>query len=186
MATKTILFVEGEPNSPNGDLRKGFSGLLSAKLAGNMPRIIMGGGKTKTIEKFKNNTLSDYALALLDLDNPEEKRDEDLSAYGLTELSANVFYMIQEMESWFLSQPLLLDNYFGKDRETGKKVSEKMTKAKPETIVDPKGELKKITKNTPRGVYNEITHAIDLLKSLDVAKLEGDFKEFKKLIEKLQ
>lgn len=186
MAAKTILFIEGVSNSPNGDLRKGFEGLLSSRLSGKMPRIIMGNGKAQTIDKFKNNRLSDHALVLIDLDKPAEERDNDILNYGIKALEKNIFFMIQEMESWFLSQPLVLDQYFGKDHQSGKKVSEKISKAEPETIPDPKFELKKATKNTSKGVYNEVIHAIDLLKLLDTIQLENKFKDFKELIEKLK
>ncbi len=62
-AKKYILFVECESNSPNGDLRMGLSKLLSQKLKGKLPKIIIGGGisqggKSQTIHKFLNNKLN--------------------------------------------------------------------------------------------------------------------------------
>ena len=101
---KTILFIEGEPNSPNGDLRQGFAKLLERKVAGKLPKIIFGAGKTQTIDKFLNNRLdADSFLLLVDLDGVEGTRDSDLLNYELTNRSADVFYMIQEMEAWSIS-----------------------------------------------------------------------------------
>ncbi len=105
---KIILFIEGEPNSPNGDLRMGYSKLLAQKLKGKMPRIIMGGGfsqggKSQTIQKFKTHKLNaDVTLLLVDLDKPEKARENDLRKEELFEHKKNVFYMIKELESWFL------------------------------------------------------------------------------------
>lgn len=48
----TKLIVEGTTDTSNGDLRKGFNKLLSKKLSGKMPRIVMGDGKTQAINKF--------------------------------------------------------------------------------------------------------------------------------------
>lgn len=190
-AKKVILFVEGEPNSPNGDLRQGFSKLLEQKLKGKMPKIIMGGGylqggKSQTIHKFKTNQLeADMILLLIDLDKPESEIPKDLEENGLIDKKDNVFYMIQEMESWFLSQADVLDTFYGIDG-FGKKVSEKIAKKRITDIANPDEELIKITKNTKRGQYHKIRHAVELLKLLDAIKLEKDFVDFRSLIEKLQ
>lgn len=190
-AKKVILFVEGEPNSPNGDLRQGFSKLLVQKLKGKMPKIIMGGGylqggKSQTIHKFKTNKLeADMFLLLIDLDKPESEVSKDLEENSLTDKKDNVFYMIQEMESWFLSQADILDTFYGIDG-FGKKVSEKIVKKRITDIANPDEELIKITKNTKRGQYHKIRHAVELLKLLDATKLENDFTDFKRLIEKLK
>ena len=183
---KTILFIEGEPNSPNGDLRQGFAKLLEKKVGGKLPKIIFGAGKTQTIDKFLNNRLNaDSFLLLVDLDGPENTRDSDLSKYKLTNRSSDVFYMIQEMEAWFISQPDILDDFYGKDNN-GKKVSEKLTKREIGEIDDPKGELKKATKTSQKGVYQEISHGVELLKRLDTDRLCNAFIDVKNLIERLK
>jgi len=51
---KKVLIIEGTKDESNGILRQGFNKLLSQKLKGSMPRIIMGEGKTQAIKKFKN------------------------------------------------------------------------------------------------------------------------------------
>ena len=182
----TILFVEGEPNSPNGDLRQGLSKLLEQKLKNKLPRIIMGEGKSQTIKKFKKNKLeAQRVLLLIDLDKSEEHINEDLEKNELSEYAENVFYMIQEMENWFLSQPDILDKFYGKDNN-GRLISEKLPKKKAIKIANPDEELQDLTKNTKRGKYHKIKHAVELLKLLDCAKLENEFSEFRRLIEKLK
>ncbi len=190
-AKKVILFIEGEPNSPNGDLRAGFSKLLSQKLEGKLPKIIIGGGfsqggKSQTIQKYKTNKLQcDFSLLLVDLDKPETEREKDLELEGLVQNKADVFYMIQEMESWFLSQPEILDNFYGLDNFK-KKVSEKLPKKKAAEIEHPDEELKRITKNSKKGEYHKIKHGVELLKLIDANKLEIEFIDFKRLISRMK
>jgi len=185
MAAKKILFVEGEPNTPNGDLRIGFSKLLGKKLT-NLPKIVLGGGKKTTIDIFLNNKYNAKSYLLVDLDEKENYRIEDLKNNSLTEHHESVFFMIQEMESWFLSQPDILNKYYGKT-VTGKEMSDVLTKKNATEISEPKDEMKKITRNLNKGEkYHQISHAVELLERLDADKLEQDFPDFKRLIETLK
>jgi hypothetical protein len=186
MVAKNILFIEGEPNTPNGDLRQGFSKLLEKKLKGKLPKMILGGGKSQTVDKFKNNRLGGTkVLLLIDLDKSETEIELDLKEYGLLEQRENVFYMVQEMECWFLSQPEILDKFYGLDNNK-KKVSDKIPKRKSIEFSNPDEKLKEYTKNTKKGEYHKIKHAVELLKLLDSTKLESDFEEFKRLIKRLR
>jgi len=186
MEVRKTLFIEGEPETPNGNLRQGFEKLFAQKLTGKLPRIKLGGGKKSVVDQFLNNNFEGISFLLFDLDAPEEKREEDLQKNKLAKQGENVFYMIQEMESWFLSQPDILNEFYGIST-TGKKVSEKITLKRPAEIANPKEELKRITNGlNNKGVYQEIKHAVPLLKLLDATKLENDFPDFKRLIEKLK
>ena len=94
--------------------------------------------------------------------------------------------MIQEMESWFLSQPAILDEYYGVT-SSGKLISGKIPKRRSSEIENPKEVLKDITSKLNKGEkYHEVNHAADLLGKLDATRLEIDFPEFKNLIEKLK
>ncbi|CAG5006256.1 hypothetical protein DYBT9275_03773 [Dyadobacter sp. CECT 9275] len=180
------MFIEGESNSPNGDLRQGFSKLLSKALNNNLPRIILGDGKWLTIDKFLHKNIpGDLFLLLVDLDGKEDSRERDIRENNLTDVRDNVFYMIQEMESWFLSQPTILDKFYGVDHN-GKKVSDKMTIKKPIDFEYPDKELKKITKTSRKGEYHKIKHAVELLKLLDSNLLEVEFADYKRLVKKLR
>ena len=186
MAANTILFIEGQPKTTNGDLKKGFVKLLQQNFTVKLPRIILGGGKLQTINKFKTNQLEAKSfLLLVDLDNTESERENDLKTNSIIQVEDSIFYMIQEMESWFLSQPEILDNFFG-DGLSGKKISSKIPKKKTSEILNPAELLLSITKNSKRGTYHKIKHAVELLKLLDACQLEKDFPDFKRLIEKLK
>jgi len=186
MATKTFLFIEGESNSPNGDLLFGYKKLLEQKLKGKMPRIILGDGKKQTIDKFLNNRFgADKNLLLIDLDANEIEKENDLKENNLNSKSDFVFFMIHEMEAWFLSQPEILDGFYGVDSNK-KKVSDKIPNKKVSDIPNPDEFLQNLTKNSKRGTYHKIKHAVELLILLDAPKLEKDFIDFKRLIESLQ
>lgn len=186
MEDKIILFIEGESNSSNGDLRQGFSKLLEQRLKGRLPKIILGNGKLQAIDKFKNNRLESKSLLLLiDLDKPENTKENDLKENNLLAERRNVFYMIQEMESWFLSQPEILDSFYGSDN-LNKKISEKLPKKNIIEIANPDEKLIELTKHTKKGKYHKIRHGVELLKLLNATKLEDDFADFKMLIERIK
>ena len=60
-----------------------------------------------------------------------------------------------------------------------------MTSKHAKEISNPKRELKRLTKDSSKGEYSEIKHAIELLKRLDTSKLENDFEDFKNLVNQL-
>lgn len=186
MATKKILlFVEGDSDTTNGNLRQGLESLLKCRISKKMPTIILGGGKTQTIKKFlKNERACDEALLLVDLDVDDTNIDKDLIDNNLVERKADVFYMIHEMDAWFLSQPDVLDSFYGLDAQ-GKKISEKIPKRPAKDIPNPDELLQKITKTTKRGSYHKISHAVALLQRIDPHQLEKDFQDFDNLITRL-
>jgi hypothetical protein len=183
---KVIIFIEGESNSPNGDLRQGFTKLFKKILVNNLPSTILGDGKSQAIKKFlKNKRECDLALLLIDLDKPISELEQDLKDNNLESKRGDVFYMIQEMESWFLSQPKILDVFYGRDNSK-KSISEKLSTKKAVDFNQPGKELKRLTKNTLKGEYHKIRHATELLKLIDPFKLERDFDDFKMLIQRLK
>ncbi|MCU0390762.1 MAG: DUF4276 family protein [Thermoflexibacter sp.] len=189
MATKKvkiILFVEGDNDTSNGDLRQGFEKLLlnTKKLEGKLPRIKLGGGKKQTIDAFLNNRISEERAMLVDLDGNESLKEKDLKTYGLEKHENEIFYMIQEMESWFLSQSSVLDEFYGLDNNK-KKISEKLPKRNPMEIPSPDKELEKLTINTKKKMYHKVRHGVELLKLLDAKKLMQDFPDFKNLVDYL-
>jgi hypothetical protein len=58
---------------------------------------------TSAVAQFRTSTSDE--LLLIDLDGPESLRVINLSSHNLLSVSHRVFYMIQTMESWILSQP---------------------------------------------------------------------------------
>jgi hypothetical protein len=177
MVKRKYLFIEGAKETKNGNLREGFSKLLAQLIPGKMPTISMGEGKSQTIDKFKN---SNDSKLLCDLDAPEADRKKDLKYYELDKEKDSVFYMIQEMESWFISQPEILDSFYAQE------ISKKLKKKPASEFAEPDKELQNLTKNTRKGPYKKVNHGVQLLKKLDANRLYNDFPDFKNLIEKLK
>lgn len=171
------LFIEGTSDDSNGDLRQGFNKLLSQKLIGFMPRIVMGDNTPQTIKKFIN--CKNRGFALVDLDSPESERHAKVELYNLAG-NDSLFFMIQEMESWFLSQPDVLDNFYGHD------ISKRIPQKNVKDIKNPAEFLMEITRHTKKGKYHKVKHGVELLKKLDANKLEECFSDFASLIQNLK
>jgi hypothetical protein len=186
MVAKKRLCIEGARETNNGDLRQGFEKLLRQRVPGKLPRIVMGGSKRGVVDKFLNDNFDGDSFLLVDLDGRRDSRESDLEKLKLNQHSEKVFYMIQEMESWFLSQPVVLDEVFG-PLKSGTKISDKIKVKKPEEEQDPKKVLEDMTKDLRKSKkYHVIKHAVELLEKLDAAKLEQDFPDFRRLIECLK
>ncbi len=179
MVTNTMLIIEGTSDTRNGNLRQGFHKLLGQKLKGKMPRIVMGDGKHQAIKKFRTINNDRDPMLLIDLDEKENLRFDDLKKNNLSNESEMVFYMIQEMEAWFLSQPEILDDYYSGT------ISKKIPKGLARDISNPSDLLYKITKSKKKKKYHKVVHAVDLLQKLDATKLMVDFEDFNRLIETL-
>ncbi len=144
-----------------------------------MPKIYMGDGITTTIKKFKNNQREGISFLLVDLDTEEENIAERLNELDLTEHAENVFWMIQEMEAWFLSQPELIDKLYGQS------VAKRLTQKRAQLFEKPSRELMRITRGTPKGEYHKVRDAVDFLERLDAQRLRKDFPQFDELVTKL-
>lgn len=176
MVGEKVLIIEGAKDNRSGILRQGFHKLLAQKLEGKMPRIIMGEGKKQSIGIFLNFKSQKIPHLLIDLDKEELFKKEDLKDNNLFNKREVVYYMIQEMESWFLSQPKILDKYYHT------KISPKIPYKHPKEIADPSDFLYRITKMTKTGKYHKVKHAVDLLPLLNTDQLMQDFEDFDKLI----
>lgn len=184
---KCIIFIEGGRNTDTGNLREGFQRLLEQdeRLRGNMPRLEMSNDAAGTVKKFKyekNNKHSAYdcILLLADLDGPEEVREDWLAKYGLQEYREQVFCMIQEMEAWFLSQPDKLHTYYGAS------LPHSLPKTAPTHTPNPAQKLAHCTKDyRPKGTYAKVKHGAQLLKLLNLTKLQADFPDVARLVKAL-
>lgn len=172
-----FLFIEGTTDDTNGNLREGFYKLLYQRLKDNMPRIRMGNNTRETIGKYKACQSNSYAL--IDLDDFEANKKTAMDKYEIND-SDQVFFMIQEMEAWFISQPDILDEYYGF------KISEKLIKKNAKEFKCPDEYLQDLTKQCKKGRYHKVRHGVELLKKLDANKLQNYFSEFDTLIRKIE
>jgi len=174
-----VLIIEGGAASRNGNLRIGFHKLLIKELKeDSIPRIIMGESKKESIKKFINSNKE--SSLLIDLDKEESYRMSDLVENNLKDSDDFVFYMIQEMEAWFFSQPEILHDFYP-DIPLNNFTHKDIMK-----INNPAELLQEITQFSKSRKYHKIKHAVELLPQLDTGKLKSDFPEFKRLIEILK
>ncbi len=179
MANKA-LYIEGTTDTTNGNLRQGFNKLLSKVLEGRMPRIIMGNSKNSTIDKFKHNNKADTKYILIDSDCAPAALHAQIKTLCLEKFESELFFMIQEMETWFISQPKVLDLLYHE------KISDKIPHRPLEEIPSPASLLEEITRNnTTKGMYHKVRHGTDLLENLDATQLRIDFNQFDNLVKAL-
>ncbi|MCA0387163.1 MAG: DUF4276 family protein [Bacteroidetes bacterium] len=171
------LIIEGTADTKNGNLREGFNKLLRKKLGRNMPRIVMGDGKSQAIDKFLNSSNS---VLLCDLDGPDETREKDIQMHRFEEYRDSIYYMVQEMEAWFISQPDILDKFYQAD------LTKKIPKKHASEFENPDEKLQEWTRDSKKGKYHKVRHGTALLEMLDADKLTEDFPDFKGLIKALR
>lgn len=86
-------------------------------------------------------------------------------------LSDRVFWMVQLMEAWFLTDPEALEAYYGKAGFSSKAIG-----GTQDVEAVPKSEvlrrLKTATKDTSKGAYHKVKHAPHLLEWLDADRVK--------------
>jgi hypothetical protein len=175
------IFFEGTSATSVGNLRGALRALLAQANPKQKFEIILGDDKGGTINKFLRflPTVSDYKSLLVDLDADESKRASALQTHRLT-TENHCFFMVQEMEAWFFSQPDILTTFFGKELEVGKYKGKKA-----DNIPNPSDELNRLARKTKKGHYHKVRHACELLPKLSLAQLQKDFKDVAALVKLL-
>ena len=120
------LYVEGGGDSQEEHIRcrEGFRKLLEkAGFSGRMPRIVAGGGRNATFDKFKT-ALQDTdktALLLVDSEDPVtqtpwahlQARDEDRWERPDSATDDQAQFMVTCMETWVMADRAALREFFG-------------------------------------------------------------------------
>ena len=183
---KKVLFIEGTRNDKNGNLGQGYSILLRQRLSMKMPHIVMSNGIAKAIDKFKNSNQTNDNLLLIDLDGKGELirqgdyRQTKIDKKRRHEINSHefVFFMVQKIEAWFLSQPEILKDVFKKDFT-------KIPFDHPSKIEHPDEVLMELTRELKSNSYHKVKHGSRLLAKLNLAKLATDFDDVKELVDVL-
>jgi hypothetical protein len=210
------LFVEGgvlehqniavETVNNSNKLRESLHQLLSQLVAPEKFDLVVlpRGGYKQTIKDFKADLEKDnQSLLLIDLDAPKSQKDTQIAAFELTEIAEKVFFMVQKMEAWILSQPDKIE-LFAQNRQLRIKNADKtiaknsLLKGKhPEEIENPDDKLKTIfsqhfekyeerrDKYKPAN-YGKLKDAPELLALLDFSRLLQDFEDVKLLQVKIE
>lgn len=204
------IYVEGGvlPNSNASiatvsgtqQLREGFSKLFRQILSEkdyNL-KIEPSGGYKSAASRFKSAiSANTEEVLLIDLDGPKTEKKARLSELSLSEYSACIFFMVQEMEAWMLAQPAQIEEYAkveqllikdatkrvvdnilikGKDVEAIKKPSVKL-----KTIFEQHFQVEKKSKPKKR-TYGKLKDAAGLLELLDLKALRAQFEDVDNLI----
>ncbi len=177
-------------NSTSNRLRQGFRELLEQEISSSdlneYVRIDMGGG-WREVKKYYEEVVEDKenTLMLVDSDISDDKKEEQRIKRGL-EPKENVFFMVQKMEAWFLSQPEILDEYYA---EADESIAIRITK-NPKEYSKPDKALNEILKahypRDRRQRYKKMKHDAELMQLLDLSKLKEDFDDVQRLINTLQ
>lgn len=183
-------------------LREGFYSIFSQMLSPNKfnVSIKLGSGNKQTVKFFisKIHKQPDSIL-LIDLDDFNSAKHNKLDELGLSNYEKNVFFMVQEMEAWIISQIDKVDLFF-RDRFFRKKVDiqlssdRKIKNNHPEDIVKPSRVLKEIIgryysyyQNKKRNKkYSKLKDGADLLSILDSNELQKTFNDFNNLIVRIE
>lgn len=172
---KTRVYFEGSSNKENGDLRQGLSELLSKKIPSKKFQVIPCNDKHSAVRDFQKDTINSKTV-MVDLDKHENFREEEINNLNLRGEAGKCFFMVQEMEAWFLSQPEVCKQVFG-NQFPG-------FSGNASSVENLSKKLKDMTAFRKQP-YHKVKHATDLLKNLNIKKLENDFPDVKRLIETL-
>lgn len=186
-------------------LREGFSKLFRKVLSTNDYKLEIkpSGGYQQTSKEFKSVLNKGKEIILLiDLDGPKSKKPNKLKELGLTNVANKVFFMIQEMEAWILSQPDKIEQFAQKEQfviknEKRRVADNNLIKGKNiGDIKKPSGRLSTIfeqhfqvikqrrgQKSKPKKrSYGKLKDAPSLLELLDLSSLRKSFEDVENLI----
>jgi len=179
-----LLIVEGGGDRKSGrtDCRRGFRLFLERANVSPMPRIVAGGGRQQTYERFKR-VISEgqTAYLLVDSEAPVDEahrqdpwkhlkeRDGWDKPGGATADQCHL--MVQLLEGWFLADPSSVAAYFGKGFKT-----EKLGNSPDIEVVakaDVYERIRLATKDTRKGGYDKGRDTSDILAGLNAGKISG-------------
>lgn len=189
--TRRIQFQKSLMNTQR--LRLSLHKLLSQGVDNQAIRvkIELGSGEKQTVNFFKSQP---NTYLLIDMDGKKENRPKRLAYFGLEQDSHNdkVYFMIQKMEAWILSQPDKIEENLSVNRKpqiTESIENYKTIKGKhPEQILRPDDVLKVILRRFFKDgegediKYGKLSTAPLLLENLDIKRLRNTFEDVDKLL----
>jgi len=200
------IFIEGGiiPNDNDSartiensaKLRESFYTILSQVIPPDSFKLTirLGGGIMKTINIFKLKIAKDKnSILLVDLDDFKNKKDKKIENFGLEKYKANVFFMVQEMEAWILSQIDKVDTFYRrryvrKEETTSLSEFHKIKNTDFEKIRKPSIVLKEIlgkyfrTQRDKKKKYGKLKDGAELLSILDAPELRKIFSDLNELV----
>ncbi len=177
-------------------LRESFQSLLSKGIQDNRIQIKIDtkGSYTSIIK----TPLHSNQLALLDLDGDLSQRTVRLKEYQLDKHQDFVFFMIQAMESWILSQPDKIETTFEaytKIIDGSLAEFQALKDTSPEDIFNPSGVLNSLLQSyfesekagkIKKLKYGKLKNSHLIIQQLDPEKLKYQFEDFHNLLNKIK
>ena len=145
----TNTSAEAQTIDNSNVFREGFHNLFSQKLAeDDFNLIVQPIGPISQTKSYLKKLIDEEieGVILIDLDGPKNQKNDRLQSYLPLDTS-RLFFMIQEMESWILSQPEKLDEHAANEGLTRKRINEEIKNdslirnTHPEELSDPSGKL---------------------------------------------
>ena len=182
----------------SASLRESFRKLLSKGIERNEKvRIVvdMQGSYMNAAKNFKNT--SKNTCLLIDLDAPPSKKEEKLRQLKLIERKDDVFFMVQTMETWILSQVAVLDDCYGDFRKNDLDLKQyvQLQNADIQQIANPDALLNTLLFENFEQIkgdkikplkYGKIKNSYLLLEKLNINTLKNDFEDVFLLLEKIK
>jgi hypothetical protein len=182
--------------------RQSFNCLISSGVTNREVKVVVEpyGSWTTTKAAFLKKIETNNAVMLTDMDGHKHRKKEKLEIIGLEDFSRYIFFMIQKMEAWILSQPDKIEMCFA-DQKQNEQIDisedEHIRDQRPENIAFPDDVLNtilsryfKFEKNgkTKKLKYRggKLKLAPDLIAHLDIHRLANDFEDVKRLLNHIQ
>lgn len=206
MVTVTIFVEGGDLPNANANaqtvnntqaLRQAFNELINACFEEEKVRIKceMAGSYKSAIKQFTTQKVAGDTniFLLIDLDNTRDKTSQRLAELGLSAFAREVFFMVQAMEAWILSQPERIVVCFQPHLTTSLEALQQdplIAGITPESQIKPDRVLDHLLKNhfiknDKPLAYGKLKNAPDLIKALEINKLRSDFIEVHTLLESI-
>jgi len=204
--TDILIMVEGgsfEQPKKTRLLRNAIRKLLAQKISTQEINLIVDprSGDRRVAKDFK--IAPENALLLVDMDGTATKLENRLKYLNIEQehTENRVFFMIQKMEAWILSQPDILQEYVKKEYLTYKRRREEkaiedddiLKNKHPQDIEEPDKKLHILLgryfleKDKKKVKYeSKLTTGAALLELLDIQKLSNTFTDVKKLLEAIE
>ncbi len=181
-------------------LRESFYKLFTQKIDESKFKlnVEIGSSNQQSINFFRNSIKSDRKTYLfIDLDAPKSAKKSFLISNHLnsTETQEHVFFMVQEMEAWILSQPDKIESCYShlirRKPSAAILMDNNIVDKNPEDITKPSRVLgiilgryfnieKKGVKRKKK--YNKLIDGANLLELLDMEQLTNDFEDLKRFL----
>lgn len=193
-----VIYIEGGGDNRRlgAEFRQGWKAFLTnAGLSGRMPRVVGGGSREETFDRFSialaDPTDDTVPFLLVDSEGPvavahsvwQHLQASDGWRKPDTARDDQAFLMVQVMESWLLADRNALQKYFG-ERFKANAIRQwpRLEDVPKETVFDV---LEKATAGCPKP-YSKGKVASELLARIDPAIVEGVCPHAKSLLDRLR